>query len=178
MITGDFMAPFTPDNGFIDRTQQAVKEGLIEQIVVYFVNQHGWAKDHIALRFDPLGQDDKVIIDTSGGRSAIEAFEVGMAGMVDYAVKLMSRKRLRPEVRLFWSAKANSNPALLDEACQRLNFVKSAGNVAYAPDPVSPEPVNQPVSYQPGYAPRKVLSLTAGKDSGVHMDISTSRRVR
>lgn len=198
---GDFLKNATlgtlPDQ-MIRNAQQGVAEGIIQTLWVTGVDANGIPRDRFWLKFDPLDVDVKVMLDLSDGKSTLEAVDVSLAGGVQTAVQVLTRKRLRPVVTFDYTAEALANPARLEEAKKRLGFVAAPFSQPEAPPLPPPRP--QPVAtastepWQPTYAEiqailakpthvppagfqfKNAVTLTPAKDTGMHFGWDSLRQ--
>lgn len=200
---GDFLknvALGTMSDQEIRDIQQGVAEGLIQTIWVTGLDSFGIPRERFWLKFDPLSDDVKVMLDLSDGKSTLEAVDVGLAGGVQTAVQVLRRKNLRPDVTFDYTADALANPTRLNEAKQRLGFtartplqpipsdtssapawtppaLNYTPSTSYPPLPVSTPSPPRPVYAPPaGFALKNAITLTPAKDSGMHFGWDTLRR--
>lgn len=179
----------------IRNIQQAVAEGLIARIAVTGIDANSIPRERFWLRFDPLTDDAKVMLDLENGKSTIEAVDVGMAGGVAAAVQILRRKALRPQVSFDYSADAMANPSRLAEAKRRLGFVDLAPlqpvvadqyrPAVHSPHPAFPSYGSEGVDRYmaplpappPGFGFRNVAKLTPAKDTGIQFGWDSLRRL-
>lgn len=201
---GDFLknvALGTLSDAHIRNIQQGIAEGIIERIIVTGIDARGLPRERFWLKFDPLADDVKVMLDLEGGKSTLEAVDVGLAGGVHTAVQTLTRKSLRPDVSFEYTAAAKANPVRLQEACQRLGFTERAplaplhtdppvAPTPYVAPPYTPPPRTGPfvpTSFTdivrqmerpppPGYAFKTAVTITPAKDDGIHFGWDTLRR--
>jgi len=146
-VAGDFLLNMgMTDQIQIRNVRTAVTEGIVPAIIVTGVDRAGIPKVRYTVRFDPLTDDVKVTVTQPDGHSTIEAVDEGFAAAVSEAVVTMRNRDLRPQFNFDWSKRAQDNPAILEEACVRLGFIKTT-----TPLPPLNDPVNIPE--QDVYAP-------------------------
>lgn len=192
---GDFvknLAFGTLSDQTIRNIQQGVSEGLIARILATGIDANGIPRERFWLQFDPLNDDVTIMLDLQGGKSTLEAVDVGLAGAIAMAVQIFKRKCLRPDIRFDYSASALANPAYLDEAKHRLGFIYSAPLPPLQRDevstptvpshpfmPVTPSPTHdfsQPLPLPPNYHFKTNLTITPAKDNGMHFGWDKLRR--
>lgn len=182
----------------INAVQQAIAEGLIVGITVAARHANG-RYETFELAMKPHEASETVSLDLSGGKSYLEAVDVGLAGAVHFAANLIKRRGLTPEFFVTWSARVSANPAIMREAIERLNLKVVPGappapvpaDFGYADSPcyAAPSPpatqerygqsVNSytsPPKLPPDYTYKPVVTITPAKDPGVTFTHMTSRR--
>lgn len=201
-IAGEFMTNFgLDDRDQIKNIQQAVKEGLIREVVVIGRNSRHEPKEVFRLNFKKLEQDTQLKLDLNDGKSYLEALDTALAGAVANGVALMRRRGYTPEFRIDWSDEANRDPKRLAEATRRLKLAAAAAPIPeLVPDPVvasswSPSPSFAgssgspgrsipapgrlsagPLTLPPNITLKPVLTITPGKDNGITYTHQTARR--
>lgn len=188
------------DDAQIRALQQIISEGIIDQIVVAARHADGRIeKFTLAMRTPDVGAT--VDLDMSGEKSYLEAMDTGLAASVAHASAMVQRRGLTPTFYVGWSPQAQANPAIITEACQRLNLkvgqlpsepvgdpVGDDGiDVSYPPVPParSYQPYTQPVNSYTGppklpanYEFKPVVKIQPAKDPGVEFTYETSRRIK
>ena len=184
------------DDQQIRAVQQAVSEGIVEQVIVAAKRSDGRI-EKFTLTMKPFQASDTVSLQLENGKSYLETLDVGLAAAVQAAAEIIQRQGLTPNFYVGWSARAKANPATIAEAMRRLNLrpmpeERPAPPVMPEPSwtpptPPSPPPAPQrypqtvhtytaPPPLPPGYVYKPVLTVTPAKDPGVSFTWETTRR--
>jgi len=150
------MSNFGFPQNVVQIAQQGCLAGDIYAVSIYGVNAHNQIEDESMLSFDDLTHDDTVTVDTSGGRSMIEALSVKFAHAVAYSIATMQRKGLRLEYAFQFRAGRNDRATM----------------ARYGLQP------NDHLNFAPGIQLRQVMSVRPGRDKGIRYTHSTAFRSR
>lgn len=144
-LAGEFLrnTGMTDDNQ-LNAVMQAVAEGLVEKVVVSARRADG-GHEVFTLRMNPPAAGETLNLALEAGKSMLETVDVGLAAGVKHASDLITRRGLKPEYKVGWSARVRVNPALGAEAIKRLNLSAEPLPVLAPPPPVP--------DYVPDYAP-------------------------
>lgn len=153
-ILGDVMANFGLPPDVIELAQRGYASGDISGISICGIDHRGYIADQANLMFDQLTNNDGLSVDTSSGRSMIEAVSVKFAYAVEYSVNTMRRKGLSIQYRYHFYAGRNHEMG-------RYNLVPSNGS-----------------EYEPGHSLRQIFSVQPGMDPGITYSHATTWRMR
>lgn len=154
-ILGDTLNAFGMHADEIRIAQDGFAEGLINAVHIKGLDAHGYVADEAVLRFDAIQREVNMTVDMSDGRSMTEAISRQLARHIVYSADLMKRKGLRITFTYRFPGHVNT-----EQVFARFNLVAGA-----------------PQAYAPGYAPRRIFSVTPGADKGVHFAHYQSRPV-
>ncbi|MCC0007724.1 MAG: hypothetical protein H6876_06320 [Hyphomicrobiaceae bacterium] len=185
------------DNDQVRAVQQAVSEGLIEEVIVAAKHADGRV-EKFTLKMKPFTSTDTVSLQLEAGKSYLETLDVGIAAGVQYAADLIKRRGLTPTFYVKWAARARAAPAVIADAIKRLNLTVETEpppdplptpepDYTYhePPRPPTPPPRRYPQTVHTYVAPpalppqhvyKPVLTITPAKDTGVTFSYETTRR--
>lgn len=185
------------DSAQINALQQAMGEGLLDQIVVIGIHVDG-KRDIFRMTVKPFSADEAVSLQFDPGKSHAENLDVSMAAFIQHAAGLIKRRALKPEYAVCWSTKAKAAPGGIAAALKRFNFKEWKEP---APEPLpqmahyelpqsTPAPAAPPVRFTQavntytapppppaGYRYVPVISVTPAKDPGVTFSHETTLKV-
>lgn len=159
-ILGDVLKNFGATDEQIRIAQQGFAERLFNRVTINGLDSSGYIQDQVTLWFDDLMNDANLSVDTSGGRSMIEAVSLKFARGVSYSVGCMRRKGLTISFFYGFTGDAWNDPSKRDATLARFNLSARGDNEGFAP----------------GYGPRQIFSITPGLDNGTHYSHSVARR--
>lgn len=159
-MVGDLLANHGFSQEQIDIAQRGYLAGWLDRVIIAGIDYAGYAQDVITLWFDKIEGEPKVSVDVTGGRSMLEAVSVPLAGAVDYGVKALKRKGLRPT--LFFGYASWLDAAEVEKA-------RTALNLNGAPLNLSPAA---------GYAMREIVYVSPATDRGAHYQHQQARRIK
>lgn len=141
--------------------QEGYLDNLVSGVTIKGIAHDGFIADEATLVFSSIIRNANINIDVSGGRATTEAVSRVLAQAVMYSVNVMKRKGLRIIFYYPFTARACADPHLYRQTLIRFNLTDGGERVAYAP----------------GYAPRRVFSVTPDADPGTTYTHFTARRV-
>lgn len=154
-VLGDVLNAFGMPPDQIRIAQEGYADGLIVAMTIQGSGYDGYVVDEAKLSFDTIVGNPTITVDTSGGRSMTEAISRALAHAIMYSVNTMRRKGLRLAYWYHFAPHANASMV-------RARFGLATGTYGH---------------YAPGFAPRQVLHVTPGLDTGIHFGHYTSRRI-
>lgn len=160
-LLGDLMKNFGADDEQIRIAQQGFAEHLLMGVIVIGMDANGVTQDHVELDFEKLRADTTITVDTSGGRSMIEALSVKLAHAVAYSVEAMRRKGLTISFRYHFMPAVWNDLAKRHAMLARFNLMSHDDNLGYFP----------------GTGPRLLFSVKPGADSGTRYSHFIARNV-